>query len=197
MKKTTIERNTKETSIRLELEQLTATEAGSFTGSCQIGFFDHMLTAFCVHGHFRMNLTMKGDLEVDQHHSLEDLGIVLGQALRNVLFDDVPRVRYGCALIPMDEALARCVIDLSGRPYLVNQVSFSTPFIGGFESCMFQEFFYALCMHAGITLHLKLEYGLNDHHKAEAAFKAFAHALSDASQPKSGAVLSTKGLLDS
>ena len=196
MRTTTVERTTKETQIRLTLSILTPEEPGCFRGTTGVGFFDHMLDAICVHGKFAIDLDMKGDLEVDTHHSLEDLGIVLGKAFSALTRDGTALTRFGTAFIPMDEALSRCVLDLSGRPYLVYEASFSSPCIGAMETCMFREFFYAFAIHAAVTLHLSVLYGENDHHKAESMCKAFAYALRQACTPVPGAVLSTKGSLD-
>ena len=195
MRTTTVERNTKETKIRLTLSILSPEENGFFKGSCGVGFFDHMLDAICVHGKFAMDLEMTGDLNVDTHHSLEDLGIVLGKAFYELTRGQALS-RFGTAFIPMDEALSRCVLDISGRPYLVFDATFSSPYIGAMETCMFREFFYAFAIHAAVTLHLSVLYGDNDHHKAESLCKAFAYALRQACAPVSGAVLSTKGTLE-
>ena len=188
MRSSKIVRNTNETQISLSLEILTAREKGSFSGSCGVGFMDHMLTALCVHGHMNISLDMTGDLKVDDHHSIEDLGIVLGTALSDAIGDKSTLNRYGSACIPMDEALSRCVLDISGRPYLVYKSSFDYQFIGELESAMIKEFFYALAMRAGITLHVETLYGSNDHHKAESMFKAMTL--------NAGDILSTKGSLD-
>ena len=192
MRKAFRERNTSETRIRLELD-LDGT--GKFTGSSGIGFLDHMLHAFCVHGSFDLDLAMKGDLEVDAHHSAEDLGIVLGDAFGLALGDKAGIRRYGQFAVPMDEALAQCFLDVSGRPYLVFDASFANPSVGAFDTCLTKEFFRAFAFHAGITLHLLVPYGENDHHKIEALFKACAHALREAVTPTGGGVLSSKGTL--
>lgn len=191
-----IERNTNETKIKLSFTVLSDRESGHFTGSCGIGFMDHMLSAFCTHGHFSIGLEMTGDLKVDCHHSIEDLGIVLGNAFLNATADRSIINRFGSAYVPMDESLSRCVIDISSRPYLVFNAKFDNQYIGTLECSMLHEFFYAFASNAKITLHIENLYGNNDHHKAESIFKAFARALCDASCLRDGAVLSTKGTLD-
>ena len=183
-------RQTKETEITVRLD-LDGGQTSVHTG---IGFFDHMLTALSVHGGLGLSVECRGDLEVDSHHTVEDTGIVIGMALREVLGDRSGIARYGSARIPMDEALACCDIDISGRPYLVFHCDFRGERIGEMDTQMVPEFFRALAFHAGITLHLNLSYGENDHHKAEALFKAFAHALRAAAAPSKG-LLSTKGIL--
>lgn len=192
MRKCTIKRTTKETDITLALN-LDGT--GCFSGTSGIGFFDHMLTAFAVHSGIDLTLDMTGDLEVDCHHSVEDLGIVLGQAFAKVLSDKSTIARYGSFYIPMDEALAFCSVDISGRPYLVFDCSFTNPSVGSFDSCMTGEFFRAFAFNAGMTLHIRLIYGENDHHKIEAIFKAVAHSLKIAIAPNTGGILSSKGVL--
>ena len=187
-----IERNTKETQIAL----IWNTDGeGIYEGTCGIGFLDHMLQALCVHGKFDIQLSMKGDLEVDCHHSTEDLGIVLGMALAKALEEKGGIRRYGTAYIPMDEALGFCSLDISGRAFLVYEAEYENQSIGALDCCMIKEFFRALAFQAGITLHMKILYGENDHHKAEALFKAFAHALKDAVTETGGGVLSSKGVL--
>ncbi len=192
MRCTEIKRETKETQIQL---QLNLDGSGAFQGSSGIGFFDHMLTAFAVHGGFDLTLTMQGDLNVDGHHSVEDVGIVLGQAFAQVL-DKRQIQRFGSFYVPMDEALAFCALDVSGRPYLVFDAAFSNPSVGALDCCLVEEFFRAFAMHSGITLHIRLEYGSNDHHKIEAIFKAVAHALQQAAALREGNILSTKGVLE-
>lgn len=192
MRCTEIKRETKETQIQL---QLNLDGSGVFQGSSGIGFFDHMLTAFAVHGGFDLTLTMQGDLNVDGHHSVEDVGIVLGQAFAQVL-DKRQIQRFGSFYVPMDEALAFCALDVSGRPYLVFDAAFSNSSVGALDCCLVEEFFRAFAMHSGITLHIRLEYGSNDHHKIEAIFKAVAHALQQAAALREGNILSTKGVLE-
>ena len=186
------ERNTRETQISLSWD---LDGEGRYNGTCGVGFFDHMLQALCVHGGFDIDLTMKGDLEVDCHHSIEDLGIVLGMALKEALRDKGGIRRYGSFYIPMDEALGFCALDVSGRAFLVFDASFENPSVGALDCCMVKEFFRALAFQAGITLHLKVLYGENDHHKIEAIFKACAHALREAVTETDKGVLSSKGVL--
>ena len=188
-----IERNTKETQIRL---QLNIDGTGSSDIDTGIGFFDHMLTALSVHSGISMDIAVKGDLYVDGHHTVEDTGIVLGKALGEALGDKSGITRYGSAFIPMDEALAFCSLDISNRPFLVFQGTFTNAMIGQCDACLTEEFFRAFAFNAGITLHVNMMYGSNDHHKCEAAFKAVAHALKTAVTPlEDGKTLSTKGVL--
>lgn len=185
-------RRTRETDVqvRLNLDGTGRTEI-----STGIGFFDHMLTALGVHAGFDLMVKVKGDLEVDCHHTIEDSGIVLGQTLLKAL-GEMPVTRYGSAFIPMDEALGFVALDISRRPFLVFQCEFSSDRIGGMDTQMVEEFFRSFAFQAGITLHAKVEYGKNDHHKAEALFKALAHSLKTAVAPLEGkVVLSTKGVL--
>lgn len=192
MREATVTRNTRETQITVSVRLDGKGESEISTG---IGFFDHMLTALSRHSGISMQVRTKGDLEVDGHHSVEDTGIVLGQALNEALGDKSGIARYGSAYIPMDEALSFCALDLSNRPYLVFRGEFTNQMIGGYDACLTEEFFRALAVNAGITLHLDMMYGSNDHHKCEALFKAFAHALKAAVQETDGRVLSTKGAL--
>lgn len=187
-----IERNTKETQITLSWN---LDGQGIYEGTCGVGFFDHMMQAFCVHGGFDIQLSMQGDLEVDCHHSIEDLGIVMGMALNQALGNKAGIRRYGSFYIPMDEALGFCALDVSGRAFLVFDTAYANPSLGTLDCCMVKEFFRALAFQAGITLHLKTLYGENDHHKTEALFKAFAHALKDAVTETGKGVLSSKGVL--
>lgn len=187
-----ITRTTKETNIRLRWN---LDGSGRYMGSCGVGFFDHMMQAFCVHGGFDMDLDMKGDLEVDCHHSIEDLGIVMGQVFSKALGDKGSIRRYGSFYIPMDEALGFCSLDISGRPYLVFDAEFANQSVGTLDCCMVKEFFRAFAFNGGITLHLRCPYGENDHHKIEALFKAAAHALKEALEPNGGKILSSKGML--
>lgn len=192
MRSTEITRETRETQIQLKLN---VDGSGTFTGSSGIGFFDHMLTAFAVHGGFDIALQMQGDLDVDGHHSVEDVGIVLGQAFAQVVDKGQIR-RFGNFYVPMDEALAFCALDISGRPYLAFNAAFTNQSVGAFDCCLTEEFFRAFAMHSGITLHIRLEYGSNDHHKIEAIFKAVAHALQQATTLRQGSILSSKGVLE-
>ncbi len=191
MRTATVERNTKETQIAATL----CLDGGEVAVSTGNGFFDHMLTAFAVHGGFGLQLTVQGDLEVDTHHTVEDTGIVLGQALRRTLGDFGGIARYGSFAVPMDESLARCDLDLSNRPFLVFRATFQQERCGDYETCVTEEFWRAFAVNAGITLHIDVPYGTNAHHQIEAVFKAVGHALHGAVQPTGGAVLSTKGVL--
>ena len=191
MRTATVERNTKETQIAATL----CLDGGEVAVSTGNGFFDHMLTAFAVHGGFGLQLTVQGDLEVDTHHTVEDTGIVLGQALRRALGDFGGIARYGNFAVPMDESLARCDLDLSNRPFLVFRATFQQERCGDYETCVTEEFWRAFAVNAGITLHIDVPYGTNAHHQIEAVFKAVGHALHGAVQPTGGAVLSTKGVL--
>lgn len=193
MGQATWRRSTKETEIDVSLRTDGQGIAQIDTG---IGFFDHMLTALTVHSGMDITLHAKGDLYVDGHHTVEDTGIVLGTALSMALGDKSGITRYGSAFIPMDESLAFCSLDLSNRPFLVFEGTFTNERIGEFETCLTEEFFRAFAEHAGMTLHVHLVYGKNDHHKCEAAFKAVAHALKTAMTPLTpGETLSTKGVL--
>ncbi|MCI5845735.1 MAG: imidazoleglycerol-phosphate dehydratase HisB [Oscillospiraceae bacterium] len=193
MREAVIERNTKETQIQIKVILDGKGVAEIHTG---IGFFDHMLTALAVHSGISMYIQVAGDLHVDAHHTVEDTGIVLGKAIGEALGDKSGITRYGSAYIPMDEALAFCSLDISNRPFLVFQGTFTNAMIGQYDTCLTEEFFRAFAFQAGITLHIHMMYGTNDHHKCEAAFKAVAHALKIAIEPtKSGQTLSTKGVL--
>ncbi len=192
MRNAEITRKTKETDIAVKLELDGSGKTDISTG---IGFFDHMLTAFAVHGGMDLTVKVKGDLYVDGHHSVEDTGIVLGKAFAQAIGDMKGIKRYGTEFIPMDEALGFASLDISGRPYLVFNASFSDDRIGEFDTCLTEEFFRAFAFNAGITLHMKCEYGKNDHHIAEALFKAAAHALKDAKEISGNEILSTKGVL--
>lgn len=162
--------------------------------STGIGFFNHMLEAFATHGNFGLKVNVSGDLYVDGHHTVEDTGIVLGKAFADALRDKSGIARFGCFSLPMDEALASAVVDISGRPFLVFDASFNDQCIGEYDTCLTSEFFRAFAFNAGITLHLRVEYGGNSHHMTEALFKAASHALRLAVIPREG-VLSTKGSL--
>lgn len=192
MRTASITRATKETNISVIVNLDGSGQADIHTG---IGFFDHMLTALCVHGGFDFQIQVQGDLEVDCHHTIEDTGIVLGQAFKKALESSPAIERYGSFYIPMDESLGFVSLDISNRPYLVWDCDFTADAIGGFDTQMVEEFFRAFAFQAGVTLHARVLYGKNDHHKAEALFKALGHSLKAAVQPKSGAVLSTKGVL--
>lgn len=189
-----IARKTAETDIQVELNLDGSGIAKIDTG---IGFFDHMLTSFTKHGLFDMTLTCKGDLFVDTHHTIEDVGIVLGVAIREAIGDKKGIKRYGSAMLPMDDALVLCSLDLSGRPYLVFNADFSTEKVGYMDTCMVREFFYAISYSAGMNLHIKMLDGINDHHIIEGMFKAFSKALDSATMydERIKDVLSTKGSL--
>ena len=193
MRTAQIHRVTKETDIQAKLN---LDGSGICHTDTSIGFFDHMITALTVHSGIDLDLKVVGDIIVDCHHSVEDAGIVLGQAFAQALGDRSGIARYGHAFIPMDEALARAVLDISGRPFLVFDAAFTADAVGDLDTQMVEEFFRAFVFHAGITLHLCCEYGKNDHHKIEALFKATAHALKMAIAPlEPGKTLSTKGVL--
>jgi len=185
-----ITRKTNETNITLTLSILDQNQRGGFNGTTGVGFMDHMMSALCVHGHLDIKLEMTGDLQVDDHHSIEDLGIVLGSVFLKAAGDRACLARFGQACIPMDESLSRCVLDISGRPYLVYNASFNYQYVGevegAMETTMFKEFFYAFAMNAGVTLHIENMYGDNDHHKVESMFKAFARALCMAARINDG-----------
>ncbi|WP_255575115.1 imidazoleglycerol-phosphate dehydratase HisB, partial [Caldovatus aquaticus] len=191
-----IHRATTETDIRASLDLDGAGRAEVATG---IGFLDHMLAALARHALFDLDVQARGDLHIDFHHTTEDVGIVLGQCLRRALGEKRGVRRYGHALVPMDEALAECAVDLSGRPFLAWSVPFARDKVGGMDTDLFEEFFRAFAFNAGITLHLALKAGSNAHHVAEACFKAAARALRAACEPDpraAGAIPSTKGVLE-
>ena len=194
MRQAHIERNTKETQISLTLNLDGNGAADVSTG---IGFFDHMLINFARHGLFDLTLSVKGDLQVDTHHTIEDTGIVLGKAIKEAAGDKKGIVRYGSVILPMDESLLLCALDLCGRPYLVYDLSLDREFVGDLETEMIREFFYAVSYGAAMNLHVKQLSGTNNHHIIEGAFKAFAKALDAAVQvdPRIQGVLSTKGSL--
>ncbi len=189
-----VTRNTKETKIKAMLELDGSGKASIQTG---IGFFDHMLDGFTRHGFFDLSITVDGDLEVDNHHSVEDAGIVLGQAIKEAIGDKVGMKRYGSSILPMDETLCLCAVDLCNRPYLNFQYDFTTEKVGDLETELIREFFYAISYSAGMNLHIKVLDGMNQHHVIEAMFKSFAKALDEATSidPRLSDVLSTKGSL--
>lgn len=191
MRSADISRKTKETDIKIEL----SLDGGECEINTGIGFFDHMLTAFAVHGGFGLKADVKGDLHVDCHHTIEDTGIVLGKAFAEALGDKSGIERYGSFTVPMDESLAFVSLDVSGRPFLVFNAEFPEERVGEFDSCMCEEFMRAFAYNAGITLHVNLIYGGNTHHQIEAIFKALAHALAVAVRETGKGVLSTKGSL--
>jgi len=189
----TINRETKETKINLTL-QLNSQNPG-LVGETGVGFFDHMLASFCVHGRMSINLTAAGDLHVDSHHTVEDVGIAIGRALREIIGDGGGVRRFGTSFVPMDESLARCVVDLSGRAHFSFNANFAAETIGNYCPQLTREFFAAIVREAKITLHIELLYGENDHHKTEAIYKAAARAISEASEKFGDTILSAKGVL--
>ncbi|MBI2445522.1 imidazoleglycerol-phosphate dehydratase HisB [Candidatus Micrarchaeota archaeon] len=195
MRKADIARKTTETDVRLTLD-LDGT--GKYANRTGVAFFDHMLDLFVKHGSFDLDTGVKGDLDVEAHHTVEDVGIALGQAFRQALGGKLGIRRYGSALIPMDEALALCAVDFGGRAYCVVDVPLQRDQIGGFPTELLVDFFEAFAREAQANVHVKLLYGRNDHHKIEAAFKAFARACRLAAEldPRAkDALPSTKGLL--
>ena len=195
MRTSAIDRKTKETDIRLTIGLDGSGKTDLTTG---VGFFDHMLDALCRFAQFDLTLSCAGDLQVDAHHTVEDVGICLGKAIREALGDRCGIRRVGSAYMPMDEALAFAAIDVSGRPYLAWQAAFTTPMCGTMDTALAEEFFRAVSVNAGLTVHMNLLAGRNDHHKMEALFKAFGLALRDAVRIDANiqGVLSTKGSLD-
>jgi len=200
-RKATCSRKTRETQIRLELVMDSREEISIDTG---VPFFDHMLEAMAFHGCFCLRLEAKGDLEVDEHHLIEDTGIVLGEALNKIVAEHGPVQRYAQALVPMDEALSEVVIDVSGRPYLCFNGEFPQERIGSFQAILLREFLGGLAGRGRITIHADMRYGDNAHHMAESLFKALGVALGRAYSPPAGAAgssdreqgMSTKGTID-
>ena len=191
MRTASVSRKTKETEITLAL----CLDGGEITVATGIGFFDHMLTALAFYSGFGMQLDAKGDLYVDGHHTVEDVGIVLGQAFREALGDKKGIHRFGQAFVPMDEALCLTVLDCSNRPYLVFNADMPQPMIGQYDSCLTKEFMQAFAFQAGITLHQKCIYGGNAHHITEALFKSLGLSLKEAVRIEGSGVVSTKGVL--
>lgn len=190
----TVSRDTKETQIKMELN-LDGTGVSKIdTG---IGFFDHMLEGFSKHGFFDLSVIIKGDLKVDGHHTVEDAGIVLGTAIKEAVGDKKGIKRFGYFILPMDDALAMCAVDLGGRPYLQFDCNFPNDMVGKFDTSLVKEFFYAVSYTAGMNIHIKMLSGDNTHHMIEAIFKAFAKALDEATScdNRISDVLSTKGTL--
>ena len=189
-----VSRKTNETDIQMELNLDGSGYAKVDTG---IGFFDHMLEGFSKHGFFDLHIECDGDLQVDSHHTIEDCGIVLGDAIKKALGDKSGIKRFGSCILPMDETLVLCAVDLSGRPYLVFDGEFTTERLGTLDTEMIREFFYAVSYSAGMNLHIKVLSPGNNHHMAEAMFKAFARALDEAvsHDPRVKGILSTKGSL--
>lgn len=194
-RRATIERNTKETNVSVTLNLDGSGTAQLDTG---IGFFDHMLDGFARHGFFDLTISADGDLEVDCHHTIEDTGIVLGKAIKEAVGDKKGIRRYGSCILPMDETLVLCAVDLSGRPYYVSNVEFPSQKIGDMDTEMVREFFYAISYSAEMNLHFQMLAGSNSHHICEAMFKAFAKALDMAVSidERITGVLSTKGSLE-
>ena len=195
MRKANVTRKTAETDITVEID---LDGSGTYDNQTGVGFFDHMLDQLARHALIDMDVRATGDLYIDDHHTVEDTGIALGQALTQALGDKRGIVRYGSCLLPMDDALVRAALDLSGRPYLVWNVQMPTAKIGTFDTELVREFFQALATHGGITLHVDMLHGVNSHHIAEAAFKAVARALRQAVETdprKADAIPSTKGAL--
>ena len=192
MRKGIVIRNTLETKIKVEINLDGSGEAKIDTG---VGFLDHMLTLMAFHGKFDLTILAKGDLCVDDHHTIEDIGICLGEAFKEAIGDRRGIRRYSTVYIPMDESLAYTSIDISNRPYLVFNVNFSDEKIGNMSTQMFKEFFRAFVNESRITLHINLLYGENDHHKIEAVFKSFARALKEGSEVISHDISSSKGVL--
>lgn len=193
-RKVTVERNTKETKIKISLNLDGSGVSRIHTG---VGFFDHMLEGFARHGFFDLDVSVDGDLQVDDHHTVEDTGIVLGTAIRQALGDKKGIRRYGSRILPMDETLVMTAVDLCGRPYFVFHGAFTQEKVGEMETEMIREFFYAVSYSSGMNLHMRILDGSNNHHMAEALFKAFGKALDEAVgfDPRIGGVLSTKGSL--
>ena len=191
MRTASLSRTTKETDISLSL----CLDGGEVEVSTGIGFFDHMLTALAFYAGFGLRLEAKGDLHVDGHHTVEDVGIVLGQAFKEALGDKKGIRRFGSAFVPMDEALCLTVLDCSNRPFLVFNAVMPQPMIGQYDSCLTKEFMQAFAFNAGVTLHQKCVYGDNAHHITEALFKSFGLSLKEAVRVDGGGVVSTKGVL--
>ncbi len=194
MREANVKRVTNETAVDVAL-MLDGPYDRARTVDTGIGFFDHMLDLFAFRAGAGLSVQCKGDLKVDAHHTVEDVGIALGQAIAKALGGKEGVARYAEAAIPMDECLARVALDISGRPYLVFNAEFADERTGGFESCLTEEFFRALCFNAGLTLHINLAYGKNTHHMIEAIFKAFGSALKAAASVTGTGVSSTKGVL--
>jgi len=187
-----ISRSTKETSIELRLD----ISGGGIAVDTGIGFFDHMLTALFFYAGFGAALKAGGDIHVDAHHTVEDTGIAIGQALREALGDKIGINRFGSAFVPMDEALGHTALDISGRPYLVFDADMPQSVIGGYDACLTEEFMRAFAVNAGVTLHMRALYGKNAHHMTEALYKSLGLALKEAVQIFGDEITSTKGVLD-
>mgnify|MGYP001810125874 CR=1 FL=1 len=189
-----LKRSTKETDIALRIEMDGEGQGCIETG---VGFFDHMLTLLAKHSLINLEIKAKGDLQVDAHHTVEDVGLLLGQAIRESLGDKKGIVRYGSAIVPMDEARVQVALDLSGRPHLVYEMELQSDKVGEFDTCLAREFFQALANSAAMNLHVEMQAGVNDHHIIEAAFKALGRALRQAASidPREKSVPSSKGVL--
>ena len=194
-RKAMIERNTKETQIRLELD---LDGRGEYSVETGVPFFDHMLDQVARHGFFDLTVNAEGDLEIDAHHTIEDVGICLGEAFKKALGDKVGVRRFGRGTMPMHEALASVILDFSGRPFLVFNADLPKAKVGEFDVELVEEFFTAFCNHSGANIHVNLAYGENLHHIVEAIFKAFGRALDDATglDPRIETVMSSKGMLE-
>jgi len=192
MRTASITRTTNETDISAVLH---IDGTGKFTADMPVGFFEHMLSLMTRHGFFDLDLNVTGDTYIDAHHTIEDVGIVLGQAINQAVGDKAGIRRYGSAVVPMDDALVICAVDLSGRPYLVMDTPFTVPSLGEMDTELVREFFQAVSVHGGMNLHIKVPHGENNHHIAEAMFKAFGRALCEAVSldARVQGVLSTKG----
>lgn len=195
MRTAEVSRKTNETDIALKLTVLEPYSKGKLTGSTGIGFFDHMLNSFASHGGFEIDLNVKGDLEVDGHHTVEDTGIVLGTALRKAAGNMAGAVRFADIILPMDEALTMCALDFSGRAFLAFDASFKSDLIGQYDTQLTVEFMRALAFNAGITLHIKSLYGENDHHITESIYKAVGKCIGKALEIHSDEIMSSKGCL--
>lgn len=193
-RRATIKRKTRETDIKVTLD---LDGSGSFKGTVGIGFVDHMLELFARHGHFDLDVAAEGDLHIDPHHTVEDLGLVLGEALLKAAGDKAGIARFGQSSVPMEETLAECVLDFCGRPHLVFEGALPSTKLGDFDTELVEDFFRAVAMQAGLTLHMNVRYGRNAHHIVEALYKAFARALAQSVSidPRVKGVLSTKGKL--
>ena len=193
MRKSKIERKTYETDISLEMNLDGSGKSAIDTG---VGFFDHMLTLFSKHGMMDLNLKCDGDTEVDCHHTIEDIGIVLGKAFAECIKDKKGIIRYASEFTPMDETLVQTALDISGRPYLVFNVDFTQERVGQFDTEMTEEFFRAFVFHAQVTLHINLMYGKNTHHIVEAIFKSVGRIINQATKIEGNEIMSTKGVID-
>lgn len=196
MREANLSRKTKETDISIQVKLDENLESKINTG---IGFFNHMLELFAFHSGIYLSIDCKGDIQVDGHHSVEDIGILLGKAIKEALGEKKGVNRYGDVFLPMDETLAHCSLDISGRPYLVFNVEFTSERVGDFETELTEEFFRAVAVNSGMTLHFNLEYGKNTHHIIEALFKSFGRALKQAitiNEKNKDKILSSKGVIE-